>query len=120
MSKYINHLDISANCYADNIERAIELIEKSINYKSDYEKQVETFYNKGVKLHRKNYLKCREANLKLHHKKVIYKANVKIRKIIQKSEKELFSLQKYRRSQILESVCTEFQVNIKTIRRILL
>lgn len=119
MSRYINYLNISPNDYADNIEKAIELIEKSINHKSDYEKQVETFYNKGVKLHRKNYLKCREANLKLHHKKVIYKANVKIRKIIQKSEKELFRLQKQRKTSILDLACTEFQVNKKTIKRIL-
>ena len=120
MSKYINHLNISPNDYADNIEKAVEMIENQRNCKSDYEKQLETFYNKGLKLHRKNSLKCREANLRLHHKKVIYKANKKIRKIIQRSEKELFRLQKQRKTAILESVCSEFKVNIKTINRILL
>jgi hypothetical protein len=120
MSKYINHLDISANDYADNIEKAVEIIENQINCKSEYEKQLETFYNKACKISNRNRLRCQINGISLHEKKVTYKANVKVNKIKTKAEKELFSIQKSRRKEILESVCTEYQVDIQTIKRILL
>jgi hypothetical protein len=120
MSKYINHLDISANCYADNIEKAIELIEHQRRCKSDYEIKLEQIYNKAATINKRNRLRCKINGISLHEKKVTYKSNVKINKIKTKAEKELFSLQKSRRNEILESVCSEYQVNIQTIKRILL
>jgi len=120
MSKYINHLDISANCYADNIEKAIEMIEHQRRCKSDYEAKLEQIYNKAATISNRNRLRCQIKSISLHEKKVTYKANVKINKIKTKAEKELFSLQKNRRNEILESVCSEYQVNIQTIKRILL
>jgi len=120
MSRYINHLSISPNDYADNIEKAVEMIENKKNCKPDYEIKLEKLYNKAATIHNRNRLRCKIKGISLHEKKVIYKANVNVNKIKRKAEKELFRLQKSRRNEILESVCTEFQVNIKTIRRILL
>jgi hypothetical protein len=120
MSKYINHLDISANCYADNIEKAIEMIEHQRRCKSDYEIKLEQIYNKAATINNRNKLRCKINGISPHEKKVTYKATLKVNKIKKKAEKELFSLQKQRRSQILESVCTEYQVNMKTIKKIML
>jgi hypothetical protein len=120
MSKYINHLDISANCYADNIEKAIEMIEHQRRCKSDYEAKLEQIYNKAATINNRNKLRCQINGISLHEKKVTYKANVKINKIKTKVEKELFRLQKQRKTAILESVCTEYKVNMKTIKKIML
>jgi hypothetical protein len=120
MSKYINHLSISPNDYADNIEKAIEMIEHQRRCKSDYEAKLEQIYNKAATINNRNRLRCQINGISLHEKKVTYKANVKINKIKTKAEKELISLQKSRRNEILESVCTEYQVNIKTIKKIML
>jgi lipoate synthase len=118
MSRYINHLNISANCYADNIEKAIELIEKSLRYKSDYEQDLDKFLLKGQEIHKVNRL-ASFSTKSMHEKKIRYKANRKVRTIIRATEKELFRIQKHLKSSILESVCTEFQVNKKIIKRIL-
>jgi hypothetical protein len=118
MSRYINHLDISPNCYADNIEKAIELIDKTLRYKSDYEKDLDRFLSKGQEIHKINRLtSCK--SISMHEKKIRYKANRKVRKIIQATEKELLRIQKSRKTSILDFACTEFQVNRKTIKRIL-
>lgn len=58
MSKYVNNLQVTANIYADNIEKAVALIEKSKDSKSDYEKEVEAFYNKAVEMYKVNRLRC--------------------------------------------------------------
>ena len=118
MSKYINHLNISANHYADNIEKAVEMIEKTLRYKSEYEKDLEKFLAKGQEIHKINRLtSCK--SISMHEKKVRYKANRKVRAIIQATEKELFRIQKSRKTSILDFACNEFRVNRKTIKRIL-
>ena len=118
MSRYINHLDISPNHYADNIEKAVEMIEGVLRYKSQYEKDLDKFLAKGQEIHKINRLtSCK--SISMHEKKVRYKANRKVRKIIQATEKELLRIQKKRKTSILDYACTEFQVNRKTIKRIL-
>jgi hypothetical protein len=118
MSRYINYLDISPNCYADNIEKAVEMIEKSLRYKSDYEQDLEKFLLKGQEIHKINRLtSCK--SISMHEKKIRYKANRKVRAIIQATEKDLFRIQNHRKASILDLACTEFQVNKKTIKRIL-
>lgn len=119
MSKYINHLDISPNDYADNIEKAIVLIEKSARKKSDYEKEVQSFYDRAVEMHKVNRLRCQEADIKTHEKKVRQKANIKILSIIQVAESELFKLEKSRKLDSLNIACSKYNVNHKTIRRLL-
>ena len=118
MSRYINHLDISANCYADNIEKAVELIENSLRCKSEYEKDLDKFLAKGQEIHKINRL-ASFSSISMHEKKIRYKANRKVRSIIQATEKELFRIQKKRKTSILDLACSEFQVNRKTIKRIL-
>jgi len=119
MSKYTNHFNISPNDYADNIEKAIELIEKSLRYKCDYEQDLEKFLEKGQEIHKINRLaSC--SSISMHEKKIRNKANRKVREIIRLTKKELFRLQKSRNTSILESVCNEFKVNIKSINFILL
>lgn len=118
MSKYINHLNISANDYADNIEKAVEMIEKSLRYKSDYEQELEKFLLKGQEMHKINRL-ASFSSISIHEKKVRYKANRKVRAIIQATEKELLRIQKKRKTSTLDFACTEFQVNRKTIKKIL-
>ena len=118
MSRYINHLNISPNDYADNIEKAVELIENSLRYKSEYEKDLDKFLAKGQEIHKINRLtSCK--SISMHEKKIRYKANRKVRSIIQATEKELFRIQKKRKTSILDFACSEFQVNRKTIKRIL-
>lgn len=118
MSRYINHLNISANCYADNIEKAVEMIEKSLRYKSDYEKDLDKFLEKGQEIHKINRLtSCK--SISMHEKKIRYKANRKVRIIIRATEKELLKIQKKRKTSILDLACTEFRVNKKTIKKIL-
>jgi hypothetical protein len=118
MSRYINHLNISANCYADNIEKAVEMIDKTLRYKSDYKKDLDKFLAKGQEIHKINRLtSCK--SISMHEKKVRYKANRKVRKIIQATEKELLRIQKSRKTSILDFACTEFRVNRKTIKKIL-
>lgn len=119
MSNYINHLDISPSNYADNIEKAVVFIGKTANKKSDYEKEVEMFYNKAVEMHKVNRLRCQEASIKAHEKKCRQKANFKIRAIIQVAEKELFKLEKNRKLDSLNAACAKFNVNHKTIKRLL-
>lgn len=118
MSRYINHLNISANCYADNIEKAVEMIEKSLSQKGDYEKDLDKFLAKGQEIHKVNrLLSC--SSISMHEKKIRYKANRRVRTIIRATEKELFRIQKHRKTSILDAACTEFKVNKKTIKRIL-
>ena len=118
MSRYVNYLNISANDYADNIKKAIELIENSLRYKSEYEKDLDKFLAKGQEIHKINRL-ASFSSISMHEKKVRYKANRKVRAIIQATEKELFRIQKKRKKSILDLACSEFRVNRKTIKRIL-
>lgn len=114
MSKYI-----SPSNYADNIEKAVAMIEKTAGKKSDYEKQVENFYNKALEMHKSNRLRRQEADIKKHEKQARYKANVKIRAIITIAETELFKLQKNRRLDNLNAACAKFNVKHNNIKRLL-
>lgn len=114
MSKYI-----SPSNYADNIANAVSMIAKTAGNKSDYEKQVEKFYLKAVEMHKSNRLRCQEADIKKHEKQARYKANVKIRAIITIAETELFKLQKNRSLDSINTACAKFNVNHKTIKRLL-
>jgi hypothetical protein len=119
MSKYTNHLDISANKYADNIAKAITHFDKIKDNKSAYEQEVEDFNDRCIEVFKVNRLRCNEADIKKHEKSIRSKANKKIRLMIRTTESELLRLNKDRAKQNLLDTCSKFSVNIKTIQKIL-
>lgn len=106
--------------YADNIESAIdEMISKTLNQKDKYELDVTDFHKKAVEMFSRNQTKSINAKISLKQKLIYKKANKKIRKIIQQSEKELLRIQNKRKIEALKSICEKYQVKESTITRLL-
>lgn len=79
--------------YADNIESAIdEIISKTLINKNQHEIDVTDFHKKAVEMFSRNRTKSINAKISLDQKLIYKKANDKIRKIIQQSEKELIRI----------------------------
>jgi len=105
--------------YASNIESAIESITSQLIIKDKYEIELFDYNERAVKMYSTNRAKIFNAKISSDHKLIFKKANQKIRKIIQLSDKELKNIRTKRKSEILQSVCNHYQVKQSTITRIL-
>jgi hypothetical protein len=105
--------------YASNIKLAIDSITSQLINKDKYEIEVIDFNERAVKMYDTNKAKIYNAKISLDHKMIFKKANKKIRKIIQLSDKELNDIRTKRKIKILQSVCNQFQVKETTITRLL-
>ena len=77
------------------------------------------FYKKAVEMFSRNQTKSINAKISLKQKLIYKKANKKIRKIIQQSEKELLRIQNKRKIEAIKSICEKYQVKENTITRLL-
>jgi hypothetical protein len=105
--------------YADNIESAIEIITKTLIQKDKYEIDVTDFHKKAVEMFSRNRTISINAKISLNQKLIYKKANNKIRKIIQQSEKELLRIQNKKKIEAIKSICEKYQVKENTITRLL-
>ena len=105
--------------YANNIESAIEMITKTLIQKDKYELDVTDFHKKAVEIFSRNRTKSINAKISLDQKLIYKKANNKIRKIIQQSEKELLRIQNKKKIEAIKSICEKYQVKENTITRLL-
>jgi hypothetical protein len=105
--------------YASNIKSAIDSITSQLINKDKYEIDVIVFNERAVKMYGTNKAKIYNAKISLDHKMIYKKANKKIRKIIQLSDKELNDIHTKRKSKILQSVCNQYQVKQSTVTRLL-
>lgn len=105
--------------YASNIESAIDSITSQLIIKDKYEIDVQNLNERALKMYSTNRAKIFNAKISSDHKLIFKKANQKIRKIIQLSDKELKNIRTKRKSEIIQSVCNQYQVKESSIIRIL-
>lgn len=117
--RFTNFRPFTPTKYADNLELSVEEFNKQSKFIPQYEQQVRAYNNKCVSAFTINRLRLQEVGLSKFERLARIKANHKIRKMIQSSDKELNTLETQRIEKLLSDISEKHKVNLFTLKKLI-
>lgn len=117
--RFTNFQPITTTKYADSLELAVEDFNKWSKFVPQKEQQLKRFNDDCVKSFTVNRLRLQESGLSKFERLARIKANHKIRKMIQLSDKELNTLETQRIEKLLSDISEKHKVNLFTLKKLI-